>query len=176
MVVLIIKFGSIINAIGQFLIVDEAPQKSDVIIILGGYDTTRVAYGAKLYQLGYADKVLLSGSGMGMTKQAVSLGIPESAILQENQSTTTFENAKYSLKIVQNLGYKSAIVVTTSFHTRRTSIIFAQFFKGIDVKICPVPYDSAITHNWWKDTYDTQFVVSEYAKLVYHYLFEWNLR
>ena len=167
-----LKFDSILIAIGNFLIVNEVPQKSDVIIVLGGDAANRVGYGAKLYQSGYADKVLLSGKDMN--QQALSLGISESAILLEDQSMTTFENAQYSLKIVQDQGYKSAIVVTSPYHTRRASIIFTQFFKEIDLTICPVPYDAAMTNNWWKNDYSTQFVISEYLKLVWHYLFEWH--
>jgi uncharacterized SAM-binding protein YcdF (DUF218 family) len=175
--VFVIKFDSILTSIGNFLIVNEQPQKADVIIVLGdGFD--RVARGAELYQSGYADKVLLSGGNTNtnriMKEQALSLGVPKSAILQEDQSRTTFENAKYSLKIVQAQGFKSAIVVTSPYHTRRSSIIFAQFFKGINLTMCSVPFDPAMTQNWWKDSYSTRFVFSEYLKLMWHYLFEWS--
>ena len=170
--VFIIKFDSILTSVGNFLIVNEAPQKSDVIIVLGGDAANRVPYGAELFKLGYADKVLLSGHAM--IGPALSSGIPLSAILMEDQSQTTFENGKYSLKIVKEQGYKSAIVVTSPYHTRRSSIIFAQLFKGIDLTICPVPYDPTMTHNWWKDSNSRQFVISEYLKLVWHYLFEWR--
>ncbi len=175
--IFIIEFDSIMTSVGGFLIVNEKPQKADVIIVLsGGID--RVPYGVKLYQSGYAEKVLLSGGNGGadrnMKQQTLELGVPESAIIQEDQSGTTFENAKYSLNIVKEQGYKSVIVVTSPFHTRRSSIIFARFFKGINVTMCAVPYDPALTHNWWKDSNSTRFVISEYLKLVWHYLFEWN--
>ena len=114
----------------NYLIVKEEPQKADVIIVLGG-SLDRVPYAAKLYKLSFAPKVLLSGSGRYMMRQALSQGIPESSILLENRSLSTFENAKYSLKIMQDQGYKSAIIVTSPYHTRRASIIFAQFFKEI---------------------------------------------
>jgi uncharacterized SAM-binding protein YcdF (DUF218 family) len=109
-----------------------------------------------------------------MMQQALSQGIPESSILLEDRSLSTFENAKYSLKIVEDQGYKSAIVVTSPYHTRRASIIFAQFFKEIHLIICPVPYDPAITHGWWENIYSIQFIISEYEKLAWHYLFEWH--
>jgi len=160
--------------VGNFLIVSESPKKSDVIIVLSGDSGERLAYGVKLYQESYADKLLLSGRQSGMEEQALSLGVPEGAILLEDQATTTFENGKYSLKIVKEQGYKSAIVVTSPFHTRRSSIIFAQLFKGIDLTICPVPYDPTMIHNWWKDSNSRQFVISEYLKLGWHYLFEWR--
>jgi uncharacterized SAM-binding protein YcdF (DUF218 family) len=177
MSVLIIKFDSIITNMGNLLIVNQEPQKADAIIILGG-GSDRVAYGVKLYQSGYASKLLLSGgnanSNRNMKQQALSLGVPDASILQEDLSRTTFENAKYSLKIVQAQGYKSVIVVTSPYHTRRASIIFTQFFKGIDVIMCPVPYDPAITGNWWKDSYSSVFVISEYLKLIWHDIFERN--
>jgi len=166
-----IKFDSILTAMGNFLIKNETPQKSDVIIVLAGDSGTRIVHGCKLYQAGYAEKILLSGDNSGyMTKKALSLGITESSILPERQSNTTFGNAKHSLKIVQDQRYKSAIVVTTAYHTHRASMIFSQFFKGIDLTFCAVSNDPIMTHNWWKDNYSTRVVISEYFKLVWHYL------
>ena len=134
----------------------------------------RVAYAARLYASGYADKVILSGGGWGMDRQALSSGIPQNAILIEAQSMTTFENAKYSYKIGHDQGFKSAIVVTSPFHTKRSSIIFTRVCKGIDLTICSVPYDPVIAQKWWHDSYATQFVISEYLKLAWHYLLEWK--
>lgn len=156
---------------GNFLIVNEAPQKADVIIVLNG-SSDRVPYAAMLYKSGYGEKVLLSGDNRYMTQQALSLGIPQSALLLEDQSQTTFENAQYSLKIVQDQGYTSAIVVTDWYHTRRANIIFAHFFKGIHLTICPVPYNPTTTQGWWKGSNSKEFVISEYLKLVWYYLVE----
>jgi uncharacterized SAM-binding protein YcdF (DUF218 family) len=161
---------------GNFLIVNEAPQKSDVIIVLAGPSFAmtgeRVAYAAELYQSAYADKVLLSGDKPYMTQQAISNGIPANALLLEDQSETTFENAEYSLKIVRAQGYRSAIVVTSPYHTLRSSIIFAHFFKGVHLTICPVPYRPTMTQSWWKNNSSAEFVMSEYLKLVWYYVIQ----
>jgi len=171
--VFIVKFNAIQTAMGNFLIVNQAPQKADVIIVLAGDPLgSRVVYAAKLYQEGYADKVMLSGDERDMTHQALSGGIPGSAIILENQSQTTFENAKYSFKIMEVQGYKSAIVVTSPYHTRRSSIIFAHFFKEIHLTICSVPYNPAMTQSWWKSNNSSQFVISEYLKLAWYYLIQ----
>jgi uncharacterized SAM-binding protein YcdF (DUF218 family) len=168
---LILNFESILSDIGNFLIVNEVPQKADVIIVLNGsYD--RVPYAAMLYQSGYAEKVLLSGDNGYMTQQALSLGIPKSALILEDQSKTTFGNAQYSLNIIKQQGYNSAIVVTDQYHTRRASIIFAHFFKGILLTICPVPYNPAITQIWWKNSNSREFVISEYLKFGWYYIVE----
>ena len=107
-----------------------------------------------------------------MTQQALSQGIPKNALLFEDQSQSTFENAKYTLKMVQNQGYTTVIVVTSSYHTRRTSIIFTHFFKGIHLTICSVPYHPTMAQSWWKDNNSRQFVISEYLKLVWYYLIQ----
>ena len=153
------------------MIVNEAPQKADVIIVLAGDPSgSRVAYGAELYNEGYAGNILLSGDEVDMTQQALSDGIPESAIILEDESQTTFKNAQFSIKLVNDQGYKSVIVVTSQYHTRRASIIFAHFFKGIHLTVCAVPYDTATAHSWWKYSNSRNFVISEYLKLAWYYL------
>jgi uncharacterized SAM-binding protein YcdF (DUF218 family) len=170
---IMINFYSTLIGMGTYLIKNEVPQKSDIIVVLGGDITgQRVAYGAKLYKLGYADKVLLSGVGRYMRNQALSHGIPDKAILLENKSMTTFKNAQYSFKIMKNQGYKSAIVVTSQYHTRRAGIIFTHFFKNIHLTICPVTYDPKMTQSWWNDRNSREFIISEYMKLVLYYLIE----
>ena len=130
-------------------------------------------HGVSLYQRGYANKILFTGGGSQMMKgQALSLGITEDHILLEEKSRTTFENAKYSIEIMRTQGFQSAIMVTSPLHTRRASIIFTQFFKGVDLTICSVPYDLSIAGKWWKDRNTAKAVITEYLKLLWHYLFE----
>ena len=171
---IIINWDSIRMKMAEFLIVNETPKKADVIIVLSGDFGERVAYGAKLYLAGYANKLLLSGHQSGLKEQALAAGVPENDIIVEYRSLTTFQNGKYSLKIVKEQGFKSVIVVTSPYHTRRSGIIFRQLFKGIDVTICSVPYDQQMTRTWQDNIESRQFVISEYLKLVFHYLFEWG--
>ena len=156
----------------NFLIVNEEPKPADVIIVLSGGED-RVEHGVALYQQDYADKILFTGVGSrSMYRQALSLGITEDDILLEERSRTTFENAKYSIEIMRAQGFQSAIIVTSPTHTRRASIIFTQFFEGVDLTICSVPYDSSIAGKWWKDRSTATAVITEYLKLVFHYLLE----
>ena len=168
-------YNLLLKKVWNFLIVHEEPKPSDVIIVLeGGNGYERVEYGVSLYQLGYANKTLFTG-GAGthnMARHALSLGVTEDHILIEDKSYSTFTNAKYSLDIVRSQGFESAIVVTHPYHTKRASIIFDQIFQGLDLTICSVPYDSSIANSWWKDKRAATAVITEYMKLVYHYLFE----
>ena len=168
-----------LNAMEKFLIVDEEPKPADVIIVLAGDSRVRVDHGVKLYQAGYANKILFAGGSRSsqitdaqiMERQALSLGVPQDDILLEEKSISTYENAKYSLEIMQAMKFKSAILVTSPYHTRRASIIFGRFFKGIDLTTCSVPYNSSDIGKWWTDSDKFNVVTSEYFKLVWYYLF-----
>ena len=167
-----LAFRLILPTMWNFLVVNETPEHSDVIIVLSG-DTGRVEHGVRLYQQGYADMMLYTGSGaQSMRRRAMSLGVADDHILVERKSYTTFKNAQNSWEVVQAQGYKSAMVVTSAYQTRRASIIFAQFFQGVELIISSVPYDSSTPQNWWKDRHVSADVISEYLKIVWHYLFE----
>jgi uncharacterized SAM-binding protein YcdF (DUF218 family) len=164
--------GFLHKSMWNYLIVDQAPKQADVIIVLSA-GTDRVAQGVKLYQLGYAHKVLFTGaSAVTMSEQAQALGLPSDAVLLERQSNTTFGNAKYSLEVMRTQGFKSAIVVTSPEHTRRADVIFTYFFHGLDLTMSSAQYDSSISDNWWKDRETANSVVTEYLKLAWFYVFE----
>lgn len=180
-VVSILNYDSFLYAIENFLIVNEEPKPADVIIVLGGGTSERVAEGVRLYQSGYADKILLTGGfrysptseteAEIMKRQILHSGVPEDDILLEEKSLTTEQNAKYSLEIMRAKEFKSAIVVTTPYHTRRSSMLFHRFFKGIELTICASPDGSYGSGKWWRNNYRTKTIVSEYLKLVWCYLF-----
>lgn len=156
----------------NYLVVNQDPKPADVIIVLSA-GNDRVDEGVKLYQSGYASKILFTGGGAkNMAARAQDSGVPAGDILLEEDSFTTYTNAKYSLKIVEAQGFKSAIIVTSAYHTRRSSIIFGYFFKGIDLTICPAAYDPSLATNWWKNAVTADWVISEYLKLGWYYLFE----
>lgn len=89
----------------------------------------RLDYGLKLYQEGMFSRFIVSGGldkadyqyteGQGMRNYLVEHGVPEEAVLTENESTSTFENLKFSQQIMQQEGMTSAVIVTHTFHGRR---------------------------------------------------------
>lgn len=164
-------FKLILPGIWNFLFVDEAPRQSDAIIVLSG-NKGRLEYGIELYRADYAKYILFAGGGApSMKRQAISLGIEEDRILTDSRSTSTFENAKNSAEIMQAHELKSAIIVTSGYHTKRAGIIFDDFFPRSDLTICAVP-DGPTQDNWWRDGETVVAVISEYLKCLYHYLFE----
>jgi uncharacterized SAM-binding protein YcdF (DUF218 family) len=171
LVILLLIFRVILPGIWHFLVINEPPQKSDVIIVLSG-DAGRLEHGVALYQAGYADYLLLSGGAAGgMRQQAIALGVPQDHILLDRRSSSTFENARDCADIAKTQGFQSELVVTSAYHTRRSSIIFAEFFPRQEFKMCAVP-GAPGAYGWWRDGHTFNAVIFEYLKLVWHYLFE----
>ncbi len=116
---------------------------ADVIIILGsGLNADgepgpamrrRVGRGAQLWQEGYAPFVLCSGGvGLRQTRSEAdacavllrSLGVPDAAIILEEQSRSTEENALFSAAIMEERGFQTALIVSDGYHLLRASWIF----------------------------------------------------
>ncbi|WP_310828915.1 YdcF family protein [Paenibacillus pedocola] len=89
----------------------------------------RLDYGLKLYNEGMFSRIIVSGGldkadyqyteGQGMRNYLVAQGVPEDAILMENESTSTYENLKFSQKIMQQEGMTSVVIITHTYHGRR---------------------------------------------------------
>ena len=144
--VIIISYRYWLPLIAEYLIVNDQLCDSDVIIVpSGNCQNLRIEYAVKVFEKGYAPKILLCGelalqkeTGINLAKKYItSLGVPESSILLEEESQSTFENALFSKRIIQEKGYKSTIIVTYPVHTRRTKRIFKKVLpKETTVMAC----------------------------------------
>jgi uncharacterized SAM-binding protein YcdF (DUF218 family) len=154
----------------DFLFYEEQPKKADAIILISGR-TERIEKAAELYHAGYADKVILTtalypGSSV---EYAESFGIPRDALLPENEATSTYENAIYSKDIILEHEIKSAIVVTSNYHMRRTRLAFERVFRDTDVSFTYVPYHhDDITRDSWEE--NEWLFDEEYKKLIGGYI------
>ena len=71
-------------------------------------------------------------------------GIPEDAILLEERSRSTEENALYTREIMDANGWETALVVSDGYHLLRAGWIFAQ--EGIPVYLSPSADPPLINH------------------------------
>jgi uncharacterized SAM-binding protein YcdF (DUF218 family) len=81
--------------------------------------------------------------------------IPSDKIIQESRSQNTIENAKYTLKIIQqrNIQFDKMIVVSSSFHLKRVSNIFKYFYQEYNRKgnLMFISSDNGLTGKKLKD-------------------------
>jgi len=170
----------ILGGMARYLIVQDKLQKADVIIVLAGDGNgERVEEGVKSFKQGYAKYILMSGGPLAwhltnaewMKKQAMADGIPASAILLEDKSRSTIDNAQFSLPVILKHHFGSAIVVTSPYHTRRAARTFRKVFskQGIKVMIRPTEKSEFNPDRWWTRHEDTGAVVWEYAASVLYF-------
>ncbi|MGQ0548817.1 MAG: YdcF family protein [Armatimonadota bacterium] len=181
---LALTYGSLLDAAGRFLIVRDRLEPADAIIVLSGARRDeRVRQAAELYRAGYAALVILSGGeemeGISIPelqrRQALAHGIPASALLLESNSTSTAEQAEMLRPILEGRRARRALVVTSSFHTRRTRYLFTKVFRGspVEIRVYPVQQDFYSPVQWWTRERDTEIVVLEYIKLGLAVLRRW---
>jgi uncharacterized SAM-binding protein YcdF (DUF218 family) len=169
--------------LGSFLIVNENPVMSDVIVVLAGDTGGRTAYSVMLLKSGYSENLLCTGGrhtpnydsssvADAMKKQAINSGISENHIIVEDQAVSTYENAAFSKVLLLKYGYKSAIVVTSDYHMRRSRIVFNKVFKGtgINLTFCSSKDHNFTPEKWWTNNYSRNIVCSEYIKLIGYFV------
>lgn len=153
-------------------------QVADAIIAISGGDTSaRTSEAISLYKAGWAPKLIFSGAAADKTgpsnaevmqKQALSEGIPQSAIIIEDLSTNTAENAQNTATVVQKMGLKRVILVTSAYHQRRASIEFGRRL-GSDVVIVnhPVANDGQWSSWWWLTPYGWVLGIGELIRILF---------
>lgn len=144
----------IIDAFGRH----DYAQPANVIIVLGAglrADNTpgpaltrRSAHAAELWSAGYAPVIICSGGKPGTRTRSEADacaellradGVPEAAILLEDTSRSTEENALETRAIMDSHGWHSAIVVSDGFHLFRARHLFQNV--GLEIVTSPASTD-----------------------------------
>ena len=145
----------------------ETLPRADAIVVLGGTlsppelpatdanlsaAADRLVYATRLYKLGKAPMILISGGnadGTGTT-DAESVhgaallgdwGVPASAILTETESINTYENAVYSKLMLEQHGLKTVLLVTSAMHMPRALATFRS--AGIEATAAPTDFEAS---------------------------------
>lgn len=182
LLLLILLFHSmILTQIANYLMAKDPIEKADIILVLSGDASGgRTAQGVELFKQGYADRVVMIGGMIMwntyepdiMKKHAVYLGVPGEKILVVNQGESTVAQAKKMIDEMKINGFKSAIVVTSDFHTRRTRYIFRKLFSPSNLNVTVIPTTSIYynSSDWWNNSQSAEIVFFEYTKLFYYLL------
>lgn len=167
---------------GMLQVADGVPAGgADCIVILGGENWTRVPRAIELYQSNAAPLLLITGNGdaVDSQKRLLEQGIPEPAILLETNSTSTAENARFSVPLLREQGLTNIILVTSWYHSRRARNCFEHFGPDLTFISCPTIPDSSISASQdfslsafsqsWPDSYLRKRILQEYGKLLWYW-------
>lgn len=120
-----------------------------------GYFTSasdRFIQTVKLYQQKRIEKIIISGGSGSLDKkrqrfkeagfvkqEMIACGIPAAAIVTENESRNTYENAVGTKKIIDSLQVKSSLLlITSAMHMKRSLLVFKK--AGVEVTGYPCNY------------------------------------
>jgi uncharacterized SAM-binding protein YcdF (DUF218 family) len=162
--------------IGHVLAVEDPLAPSDVIVAHTGDTGARTETAVDLWKRKYAPLILFAGaaedpnsvaSGEIMKREAVSLGVPDSAILVEPSSNTTEQNARLVADLMKAHGLRSAILVTSPYHQRRAANLFAQTFgaDALTFSNYPARDPDWDPNTWWLHEPARTLTAVELAKL-----------
>ena len=108
--------------------------------------TRRSLHAADLWQEGIAPLVLCTGGqseyyarteASACREILLAAGLTDSAILMEENSRSTEENAIFSRRILHEIGKSRAVLVSDGYHLLRAGWLFRE--QGIDAFASPVP-------------------------------------
>jgi uncharacterized SAM-binding protein YcdF (DUF218 family) len=153
---------------GQWLVLNQEPKETDLIIVLSGADG-RLDVAKRAIEEGFADKLLLTNS-YGFSQKDLSKienNLAVNAIYKDYESTSTLASALYSKKMMDENGFASAMIVSSDYHMRRVKLNFERAFEGSGMNLTYVASNSNYQSGlWWTNKYSIGVTASEYIKIV----------
>ena len=183
-------------SLGSFLVAEDEPQKSDIMVVLMGSGPDRMLGAVDLYKQGYADEIVMvrnmvSGYDLGVSQGvkiphdtdiarevAVQQGVPEEkvTVLPGDALSTQDEAIAVREYLKSEPDIDSLIIVTSKSHSERAKKIFVKAMSSLDREInvlsCPTEYDDFNAEKWWQNREDLKHGALEYLKLFHFYLRE----
>jgi uncharacterized SAM-binding protein YcdF (DUF218 family) len=149
---------------------DEVPleRNADGIVVLTG-GASRILDAVELLAAGHGKRLLISGVHRGTTTGEIARTVPEYSRLLaccvdlDYSAVNTVGNAVQAKHWVKRRGFRSLIVVTSSYHMPRTMLELA--WQMPDVELIPYPVISEKMRNepWWTGA-SMRLLLFEYAK------------
>ncbi len=151
-----------LHILWDYLCLHQAPEKADLILGFGCYDSQVARRAAQLYQAGYAPRILFTG-GLGrntnglfsrseaevFAQVAMDCGVPREAILLETRSTNTKENIQFTRQLLQerNIPHSRILGVHKPYMERRIQAAMGVYWpeQVFSVTSAQVTLEEAIT-------------------------------
>ncbi len=166
-------------------IIEDPLDKADALIVLGddNFYADRATRGAQLFREGKAPLIVASGrrlrpnAGIAelMEHDLVERGVPRDQIVRfAHDADSTLEEARALARLVKERKWRSVIVVTSNFHTRRARYIFQRVFpQGMEVRVASARDGDFDPEHWWEKRKSIKELTREFAGML---VTVWELR
>jgi uncharacterized SAM-binding protein YcdF (DUF218 family)/glycosyltransferase involved in cell wall biosynthesis len=169
---------------------DVAPEAADVIVVLaggvgesgqagGGYQE-RVAMAVKLYQSGFASRMVFESGYVFAFREAeimrdlaISLDVPESAILLETTGANTYGQVTKVHAILRENGWQRILLVSSPYHMRRAMLTWRKQAPEVEVLPTPVPSSQFYVHERGASFEQLKGLAQEVAALAWYWWKGW---
>lgn len=175
--------------LGRQLVREDPLAPSDAIVVLAGGTPSREIEAADLYRAEYAREIILTvepepvaleilrGRGIGVRSRLEErvqyfsdLGVPRSAltVLDAGTVVSTAQEAALVAEWVRRTRLTSLIVVTSRFHSARSSMVFERTFRGtgVTLRVRPTTADDFRPEDWWRHRPTLRDGIFEWQKLL----------
>lgn len=151
----------------RILTEEHTPEKAEVVVVFNG-STKRVEAGYKLANSGYAPFLVISPA----RKEKLKIYNRKYALppvvkhIIEDKARTTFENALYIRRIIEEHHFDSVILVTSFYHLPRSYLLLRAVLIGSNVKVqtLGVSIGELDGENWLNSAKGRKMIYNEMVK------------
>lgn len=152
----------ILRSAARVFIIEDELQPADAILVLGddNYPADRAARGAELFHGRWAPVVVASGRYLRpyasvsdlMARDLAERGVAAEHIVPlRHNAASTRQEAREIGKLAQERRWRRLIVVTSSYHTRRTRYVFRDVLPAeIELRVTPATDVNFDPDTWWQ--------------------------
>ena len=176
LVVLFVVMLTLASQAGRVLVVD-APERSDAIVVLAGETRVRPARTLDLLRQGMSSHVFLDAETREIVYDQPLVEIAQRYVdgLGEGNRVSvcpitgfsTFAEVDDVKRCLAGLDVHRLLVVTSDFHTRRALMIFRKRLPQYQVSVAAARNPAVFGEAWWKNREWAKTVLDEWMKTVW---------
>lgn len=166
----VVLVGGFVAFLAQLHRAEQPPwHNADGIVVLTG-GSSRVSDAVELLAAGYGKRLLISGVHRTNGARDISRSLPESrdwfscCVDLDHSAVDTRSNAAETRRWVQELGFRSLIVVTSNYHMPRAIAEMSNAMPNVELIPFAVIGDKWRDEPWWSSRGTLRLLLSEYAK------------
>jgi hypothetical protein len=161
---------------GGFLVLD-APQPSDVILVLAGETDRRPELALQLLAQGYGRRIVLDVPADAKIYEFTQLDLARKYVQDMPQAASvsicpieglsTKDESKEAEKCIAREGGKSVLIVTSDFHTRRAVGVFRREIPGHEYSVAAARDETQFGVRWWTHRQWAKTFANEWLRLIW---------